>query len=267
MNVKHCMKRCGQRWMIFFAVVFLSGFSAAQSITVAAAADLQFAMQDIAAGFQKQTGKQVKVIYGSSGNFFQQIQNGAPFDMFFSANLDYPKQLESSGLTAPGSYYQYAKGKIVLWVPKDSKIDISSGLNSLLNPAVKKIAVANPQHAPYGQAAVAAMQSEGVYAKVKDKIVTGENISQTASYVVSGAADAGVVALSLALSPNMKDRGRYIEIPAAEYPPIEQACVILNSSNENETANQFLSYLKTKAVSDTFQHYGFDVPTSSRQEP
>ena len=263
MNGPNRMKRCAQLWMILLAVIFLCGFSAAQSITIAAAADLQFALQDIAAGFQKQTGKQVKVIYGSSGNFFQQIQNGAPFDMFFSANLDYPKQLEASGLTAPGSFYPYARGKIVLWVSNDSKINLSSGLSSLLDPAVKKIAVANPQHAPYGQAAVAAMQSEGIYDKVKAKIVTGENISQTASYVVSGAADAGVVALSLALSPNMKDKGRYVEIPTAEYPPINQACVILNSSKEKETANQFLSYLKTKAVADTLQRYGFAVPNSA----
>jgi molybdate transport system substrate-binding protein len=261
------MKQSTRHWMILLAVVLLGEFGAAQSITVAAAADLQFAMQDIAAGFQKQTGKQIKLIYGSSGNFFQQIQNGAPFDMFFSANLDYPKQLESSGLAAPGSYYQYAKGKIVVWVPNDSKVNISSGLKSFLDPAVKKIAVANPQHAPYGQAAVAAMQSEGIYDKVKDKIVTGENISQTASYVVSGAADAGVIALSLALSPNMKGKGRYFEIPAAEYPPINQACIILNSSKDKETANQFLSYLKTKVVAETLQRYGFDMPINAQFAP
>lgn len=254
------MNRQTRLGTILLAIVFLGEFCAAQSITVAAAADLQFAMQEIAAGFQKQTGKEVKVIYGSSGNFFQQIQNGAPFDMFFSANLDYPKQLETSGFIAPGSYYQYAKGKIVVWVPNDSKINISSGLRSFLDPAVKKIAVANPQHAPYGQAAVAAMQSEGIYDKIKDKIVTGENISQTASYVVSGAADVGVIALSLALSPNLKGKGRYVEIPPAEYPPIEQACVILKSSKEKETANEFLSYLKTKSAAETLQRYGFDVP-------
>ena len=172
--------------IMFLAVISICEFCAAQSITVAAAADLQSAMQDIAAGFQKETGKEVKLIYGSSGSFFQQIQNGAPFDMFFSANLDYPKKLESSGLTVSGSYYQYAKGKIVIWVANDSKLDIDSGLKSLLDPAVKKIAVANPQHAPYGQAAVAAMQKEGIYEKVKDKFVLGENISQTASFVVSG---------------------------------------------------------------------------------
>jgi molybdate transport system substrate-binding protein len=253
--------------ILFLAVISFCEFCAAQSITVAAAADLQSAMQDVAAGFQKETGKEVKLIYGSSGNFFQQIQNGAPFDMFFSANLDYPKKLESAGLIVSGSYYPYATGKIAVWVPNDSKINIDSGLKSLFDPAVKKIAVANPQHAPYGQAAVAAMQSEGVYEKVKDKLVLGENISQTASFVVSGAADVGVVALSLALSPNMKEKGRYAEIPATEYPPIAQACVILNSSRDKETAKQFLAYIKTAAVADTLKRYGFDVPDSSHHKP
>ena len=246
------------------AVICICEFCAAQSITVAAAADLQFAMQDVAAQFQKETGKELKLIYGSSGNFFQQLQNGAPFDMFFSANLDYPKKLESAGLTEPGSYYQYAKGKIVLWVLKDSKLDVSSGLQALLNASIKKIAVANPQHAPYGQAAVAAMQKEGIYDKVKDKFVLGENISQTASFVMSGSADIGIVALSLALSPNMKDKGRYFEVPAGDYPPINQACVILRSAENKETAKQFLSFIKTAEVAETFRKYGFDVPLSQR---
>jgi molybdate transport system substrate-binding protein len=239
-------------------------YCAGQEITIAAAADLQFAMQDIAARFQKETGKTVKLIYGSSGNFFQQLQNGAPFDMFFSANLDYAKKLEAAELTDPGSYYQYAKGKIVIWVPKDSKLDVSSGIQALLNPAIKKIAIANPQHAPYGQAAVAALQKEHIYDKVQDELVLGENISQTASFVVSGSADVGIVALSLALSPNMKDRGRYAEIPADEYPPIEQACVILSSSKNKEAAKQFLSYIKTTAVGEVLKSYGFDLPNPSQ---
>ena len=236
----------------------------AQGIRVAAAADLQFAIQDVAGEFQKETGKSVELIFGSSGNFFQQLQNGAPFDMFFSANLDYPKKLEAAGLTEPGSYYQYARGRIVIWVPKDSKLDLSSGLQVLLNPSIRKIAVANPQHAPYGQAAVAAMKKEGVYDKVNDKFVLGENISQTASFVISGSADVGIVALSLALSPNMSDQGRYAEIPSTEYPPIEQACVILSSSKNKETAVHFLSFFKTAAVADTLKRYGFDVPTTSK---
>src|SRR5208282_3561233 len=203
------------------------------------------------------------LIYGSSGNFFQQIQNGAPFDIFFSANLDYPKKLESAGLTVSGSYYQYAKGKIVIWVPNESKLDLSSGLQVLMNPSIKKIAVANPQHAPYGQAAVAAMQKVSVYDKVSDKLVLGENISQTASFVVSGSADVGIVALSLALSPNMKDHGRYVEIPAVDYPPIQQACVVLKSSKNQDTARRFLAFIKTPAIGDLLKSYGFDVPGSS----
>jgi molybdate transport system substrate-binding protein len=242
-----------------FAFTLICQLCAAQEITVAAAADLQSAMQDVAARFERETGIKVKVIFGSSGNFFQQIQNGAPFDMFFSANLDYPKRLEAAGLIENGSYYQYAKGKIVVWVPNDSKINLNSGLKALLDPSVKKIAIANPLHAPYGQAAVSAMQKEGIYDSAKDKFVLGENISQTASFVVSGSADIGVVALSLALSPNMKDKGRYKEIPTDEYSPIEQACVILSSSKNKEIAQQFLTYFKTAAVGDLLAGYGFDV--------
>src|ERR1700676_814356 len=241
------------------AAGFISQLCIAQKITVAAAADLQFAMQDVAARFQKQTGKTVKLIYGSSGNFFQQIQNGAPFDMFFSANLDYPKKLEAAGLVEPGSFYQYAKGKIVIWVRNDSTLDLGSGMQVLLDPSVKKIAIANPQHAPYGQAAVAAMQKENVYGKVKDKFVLGENISQAASFVVSGSADVGIVALALALSPNMKDKGRYVEVPSGEYPPIEQAGVTPRSSRNKETAGQFLFFFKSGAIADVLKSYGFDL--------
>ncbi len=244
---------------IALLVIATSNLLAAQEITVAAAADLQFAMQEVVTHFQQSSGKTVKVTYGSSGSFFQQLQNGAPFDMFFSANLDFPRKLESAGLTEAGSYYPYAKGKIVVWAPNESKINIDSGLKAFLAAGIQKIAIANPQHAPYGQAAVAAMQKEDVYDKVKDKLVLGENISQTASFVVSGAADAGVLALSLALSPNMKAKGRYVEIPAIEYPPIEQACVILSSSKNKEAAKQFLSYIKSPEVARMLVTYGFDI--------
>jgi molybdate transport system substrate-binding protein len=250
---------------LFLALVFsvfsgcLSHFSGAQEITVAAAADLQSAMDEIVTRFQKETGKTVKPIYGSSGNFFQQIQNGAPFDIFFSANLDYPKKLEAAGLAEPGSYFEYARGKLVIWVPTGSKLNLGSGMKVLLDPSVKKIAIANPQHAPYGQAAVAAMQRENIYEKVKDKFVLGENISQTAAFVASGAADVGIVALSLALSPNMKDRGRFVEVPVGEYPPIEQASVILRTSKQKAIARQFLGFIKSAAIRDVLKSYGFDV--------
>jgi molybdate transport system substrate-binding protein len=249
--------------LLFLALLFVGNLCVGQEITVASAADLQFAMQDIASRFQQKTRIMVKVSYGSSGNFFQQLQNGAPFDLFFSANLDYAKKLETAGLVEPGSYYEYAKGKIVLWTTNNSKINLSSGLKALLDPSIKKIAVANPQHAPYGQAAVAALQKENVYDQVKDKLVLGENISQTASFVVSGAADVGIVALSLALSPNMKDKGRYVGVPTDDYPPIEQACVILRSSRNKEVANQFLTFVKTPATRDVLRSYGFEVNTET----
>jgi molybdate transport system substrate-binding protein len=248
----------------FISFFLISSLCAAQEITVAAAADLQFAMQEIGSRFEKQTGKSVKVIYGSSGNFFQQIQNGAPFDVFFSANLDYAKKLEATGFAEPKTFYQYANGKIVLWVPNESKLDVKSGLQILLDPAVKKIAIANPQHAPYGQAAEAALRAEKIYDKISPKFVLGENISQTASFVVSGAADAGIVALSSVLSPNMKDKGRYAEIPASEYPRIQQACVSLRASKNKNIARQFLEFVRTPAIGELLRTYGFDVPISSQ---
>ncbi len=255
------MRRLGG--LLVLAVLLFTQLGAAQQITVAAAADLQFAMQDIATRFEKESGKAVKVVYGSSGNFFQQIQNGGPFDLFFSANLGYAKKLETAGLTEPGSLYQYATGKIVLWVPTESKIDVNRGLSALLGPAVRKIAIANPQHAPYGQAAVAAMKKENVYDHVANKLVMGENISQAASFAASGSADVGIIALSLAVSPNMKEKGRYAEVPTADYPPIEQGCVILKSSTQKDVARAFLEFVKTPAVAEILRSYGFGVPESS----
>jgi molybdate transport system substrate-binding protein len=235
----------------------------AQELTVAAAADLRPALEEIAAQFQAASGVQIKPIYGSSGNFYQQIQNGAPFDFFFSANADYPKKLEAAGLTVPGSYYEYARGKIVLMVPASSALDLKRGLSLLLDPAVKKIAIADPSHAPYGQAAVAAMKAEKIYDQVSPKLVTGENISQAASFVLSGAADVGVVALSLAMSAG--PQVRYAEIPAGDYPPIQQACVVLKSSKNPELAAKFEAYLRTDEVKKILERFGFEVPTQTGQ--
>ena len=145
-------------------------------------------------------------------------------------------------------------------MPNDSKLDVSTGLKALLNPSIKKIAIANPQHAPYGKAAVAAMQKENIYEQVKDKFVLGENISQTALFVASGSADVGIVALSLAVSPNMKDKGRYAEVPAGDYPPIEQACVIMRSSKNKAVAEQFQKFIQSSTIRELFQKYGFAIP-------
>lgn len=252
--------------VVLFLIVSVS-LGCAQTMTIAAASDLQFAFQDVAARFEKSSGKQVKLIFGSSGNFFAQIQNGAPFDLFFSADLDYAKKLDATGLAEPTTLYEYATGKIVLWAPQQSPVDLKSGLQVLLDPAIKKIAIANPEHAPYGRAAVAALRHEKLYDQVAGKFVLGENISQTATFVVSGSADIGIVALSLALAPALKDKGRYVEIPAEDYPPIEQAAVILKSSQQKETARAFLVFVKSPEIVNLLKTYGFSVPANVGASP
>src|SRR6266545_5774510 len=146
----------------------------AGEVSIAAASDLNFAFKEMAADFEKKTGHTVKLSLGSSGNFYAQISNGAPFDVFFSADISYPKKLEAAGLTEPGTLYMYAVGRIVVWVPKDSPIDVASlGIKALQHPSVKKIAIANPKHAPYGRAAVVAMEHYKIHEAVKDKLVLG----------------------------------------------------------------------------------------------
>ena len=255
-----------QRFLLCLALIALAGGGniapayAAEELTIAAAADLTFAFKDVAAKFQAQTGDSAKLSFGSSGNFFSQIQNGAPYDLFFSADISYAQKLEAAGLTEPGSLYKYAIGKIVLWVPADSKLDVSKGLTVLTDPAIHKIAIANPEHAPYGRAAMAAIKHDGLYDQIKDQIVLGENISQTAQFVQSGNADIGVIALSLAISPAMKDKGKYFEIPTDDYPAIEQAAVILKSSKHKELAQKFIAFLKQPDATELMQRYGFVVP-------
>jgi molybdate transport system substrate-binding protein len=246
--------------LLAFMYLCLPLVADATEIKVAAASDLTFAFKDVVAGFERQTGNRVRLTYGSSGNFFSQIQNGAPFDLFFSADVSFPRKLETAGLTEPGSIYEYAKGEIVIWVPNASKLDLSKGLTVLLDPSIRKIAIANPIHAPYGAAAVAAMKYAGIYDQVKGKIVQGENISQAAQFVHSGNAEVGIVALSLALAPAMKSDGRYVVVPPKDYPPLIQAAVILKSSREKEVANQFLQFLKQPDTVALMRGYGFVVP-------
>ena len=242
---------------ILVALLGTCSFCSAQELTVAAASDLQFVFPEIAARFQKETGHGLKLIFGSSGNFFAQIQNGAPFDVFFSADIDYPKKLEASGLTEPGTLYPYATGKLVLWAPSSSKLDLGRGLQVLLDPSVKKVAIANPQHAPYGRAAEAAMRHAGIYDQVSGKFVLGENISQTASFVASGGADVGLIALSLAVAPSMTEKGKYETIPQSEYPPIQQAAVVLKSSPQKDLSRQLLEYFKTPSIQELMRNHGF----------
>jgi molybdate transport system substrate-binding protein len=248
--------------IFLFAVFFWGPYARAQSVKIAAAADLKFAMAELSSQFEKENGAKLDITYGSSGNFLTQIQNGAPFDLFFSADSEYPKKLEAAGLTDPGTLLEYAVGHIVIWVPSDSEINTSKdGWKSLLDQRVKKIAIANPEHAPYGRAALAAMKKAGIYEQVKDKLVYGENISQAAEFVQSGNAQAGIIALSLAASPAMKNGKRW-EISADSYPAIKQAAVVLKASKNKDAARRFLDFVSGLRGHEILQRYGFTVPTS-----
>jgi molybdate transport system substrate-binding protein len=207
----------------------------------------------------------VRLSLGSSGNFFAQISNGAPFDLFFSADISYSRKLEEAGLAAQGTVYMYAIGRLVIWVPKSSSIDVTLlGMKALQHPSIRKIAIANPKHAPYGRAAIAAMDHFKVYEQVKDKLIFGENISQTAQFVQSGGADIGIIALSLAVAPAMKESGTYWEIPIGTYPPLEQGAVLLKAAKDLKAARGFLDYIKSPDGSTVLKQYGFVLPEQTR---
>jgi molybdate transport system substrate-binding protein len=249
-----------KRLLVVLIVCCCAAVSSAQEIAVAAAADLSSVFPEVAARFEKETGRKVKINFGSSGQFLLQIENGAPFDLFFSADVQYPQRLETEGLSQPGTLYKYAIGKLVLYVPNNSPLNLSQGLRALQSPQIKKIAIANPQHAPYGRAAVESLKKEGLYDSLQSKLVMGENISQTAQFVQSGAADAGILALSLVLSPQMKKAGRYVEIPDFDHAPMEQAAVMLKSSKDKTTAALFLDYIRKPEIVSLLSNYGFTLP-------
>jgi molybdate transport system substrate-binding protein len=249
---------------LILVLAFVSGGSLPQpthEINVAAAADLSNALQELAANYEKRTGVAVKLSFGASGALTQQIQNGAPFDVFFSADTDYPKQLIAGGQAESATLYRYAVGRLVLWVPKDSPLDVEhKGIDVLLDPSVKKIAMANPQHAPYGRAAAAALKHYGLDDKVAGRLVLGENISQAAQFVESGNAQAGFVALAHAMAPTMQGKGKYWIVPAEAYPPLDQAVVLISHSPHHEEAAAFLEYVKIAEATAVLQHYGFTLP-------
>lgn len=231
-------------------------------LKIAAAADLQFALQEVTAAFHgKQSDVKVTVINGSSGQLFQQLRNGAPFDVFLSADRQYPQKLVEEGLAIADSEVLYAHGHLVVWVRKESPLELVDGkLDVLLDPAVAKVAIANPQFAPYGRAAEAALKKLELYDRVKDRLVLGENISQTAQFVESGAADVGIIALSLALSPEMKQKGRFIALPANSYPTLEQGGVIMQRCQHPDAARQFCDFLRSDEGAAILGRYGFDLP-------
>ncbi len=263
--LKHSRRRCALIALVAALLALAAGLRAQteqKPLRVAAAADLQFALKDIGQQYEHQTGHKVEITFGSSGNFFSQIQNGAPFDVFFSADITYPARLQQANLTEPASLVKYAIGRLIIWVPADSKINlIERKWDALLDPSVQKIAIANPEHAPYGRAAVEALKSAGIYEKVQSKLVYGENISQAAQFVQSGSAQAGIVALSLALSPAMKNGQRW-GVPVDQHAPIEQAAVILKTAQDKKVAQEFLTFVSSDSGRRILGSYGFDTPNA-----
>jgi len=256
------------RWVASWFVLFLASTNCrAQELRVAAAADLQFAMPELSERFERQTKVKVNVTYGSSGNFFAQMQNGAPFDRFLSADIEYPRKLEAAGWAEPGSLFAYATGRLVIWMPANATVALKKqGWDALLDQTVQKIAIANPEHAPYGRAAVAALQKANIYDRVKSKLVFGENISQAAQFVQSGNAQAGILALSLAVSPEMK-QGQIWEIPEHLHAPIEQAAIVLKDAKNKQMAQNFIAFLKSESGRQVLERHGFAIAPSARPVP
>ena len=251
-------------WILAWLLA-LAACAEAQALRVAAAADLQFAMDDLSAKYEKRTGTKVAVSYGSSGNFRTQIENGAPFDLFFSADVEYPKQLVSRGLADADSLYVYAYGRLVLWARTGENLRLAErGFSALKDPRVTKIAIANPEHAPYGKAAVAALQKAGLYDEVKSKLVYGENISQAAQFAETGSAQMGILALSLTFATSTKDGERW-EVPADLYPPLEQGAVVIHGSTNKPAARAFLEFVKSAEAREVLSRYGFTLSVTAQK--
>jgi molybdate transport system substrate-binding protein len=247
--------------LLTLLILFTSALATAQEITVAAAADMSAALPELVAAYTKKTGQTVKLSFGASGNLTNQIRNGAPFDIFFSADEQYPQQLISEGLASKDTLYRYAVGRLVLWVPADSPLDLSKlGIQALLDPSVKKISIANPATAPYGRAAAAALRHFGIYDRVSGRLVLGESVSQAAQFVESGNAQAGLIALSHALAPTMKGKGRYWTVPLDAYPTLNQAAVVLSKSKQQDAARRFLEFLRSPEATSLLTGHGFSLP-------
>lgn len=244
--------------LIVFALAVIAHTASAQPLRIAAASDLKFAMDEIVTEFrQEHPDASVDVIYGSSGNFHAQIQQGAPFDLYFSADIEFPRELVKAGFAA-SEVQPYAIGRIVLW---SAQVDASRlTLVDLTRPVFSKVAIANPAHAPYGRRAEEAMRSSGVWDMVQPKLVYGENIAQTAQFVQSGNAQIGVIALSLALNPELATSGHYYLIPDSLHEPLEQGFIITKRAADDPRARMFADYMNSESARHVMVRYGFVLP-------
>lgn len=241
------------------AWVLLAALAAPASaqVSVAAAADLQAVLPEIGARFQRASGQTLRVTYGSSGQFVSQIQNGAPFDLFLSADESFVQRLVASGHADAASVAPYARGRLALWSRTDRQLDLGQGLRLLTSPAVRRIAIANPEHAPYGRAAVDALRHAGLYERVQSRLVLGENVSQAAQFAQTGNADAGIIALSLTLAPAMRASGTAVELSPDTFAPITQTGVVLTASRRRDAARRFLQFLVQPEIAQLLRDSGF----------
>lgn len=231
-------------------------------IRLAAASDLRFALADLVPAFrERQPDTQVDVTLGASGVLFSQLSNRAPFDVFLSADVDYPRRLVAQEQARADDLFQYAVGHLIIWVPNRLMLDVETlGAKVLLEPGVRRIALANPRHAPYGRAAEAALRTWGWSEPLAAKLVQGENISQTFQLVQSGAADAGLVSLSLTHAPAVQGEGRFWQVPADAYPQLDQAGVILSWAEYRPAAEAWRAFLLSDAGQAILQRHGFSRP-------
>jgi molybdate transport system substrate-binding protein len=247
------------RKLVLLTLLMTTGASA-QQLKIAAASDLTLALEKVGAAFKKQTGIQLRVSYGSSGRFFSEIRNGAPFDVFLSADREYPDTLESIGKTDQGTTV-YARGRLVVWIATRTALDPSSNnLDVLTSSRISKIAIANPDHAPYGRAAVAAMSHFKIYDQVKSKLVQSESVSQAAQVAESGNVEAAMIPMALALSEILKKTGHYAIVPLESYPPLLQSAVVLRSSQNKQEAHRFVEFLRSATAQKILLEYGFAAP-------
>ncbi|MGD9896287.1 MAG: molybdate ABC transporter substrate-binding protein [Candidatus Methylacidiphilaceae bacterium] len=245
-------------FLLFACSLLLTATAYSEKITVAAAADLKFVMDEIVTGYlQDHPADEVDLVYGSSGKFFTQIQQGAPYDLYFSADIAYPRKLAAAGLAA-GEPKTYAFGRIVLWSPKTDVRRMT--LSSLVDPTITRVAIANPEHAPYGKRAEEALRASGVWEEVKPKLVYGENIVQAAQFVETGNAQIGILALSLALSPELSRKGGYWLVPEKLHEPLEQGYIITKRAEGNPIARRFADYVASKPARAVMTKYGFVLP-------
>lgn len=234
--------------------------SPAKEITVAAAADLQFAFTDIANLYEKKTGRKATMVFGSTGQLVQQIENGAPYDLVAAANISYVDQLVKEGLAVPDSAALYARGRIVLAVNKKSGVQATQ-LEDLLSDKISHIAIANPEHAPYGLAAQQALQTLGLWDKVQPKLVFGENVRQALQFVQTGDAEAGIIALSVANVPEIT----YTLIDGSLHAPLDQALAVLTASKNPEIARDFIAFINGEDGRPIMRQYGFLLPDEITQ--